>query len=228
MAETIPCATTKPHDLRWRFSLPKWLLDRLIMSDDRLCLKCGYALQGLSGQLCPECGRPFDLTDPRTFDTPMRRVRRRRRRWILLAAFLLGLIVIAPRRFLRGEIVFTCTTCGLTETVKRLEPAAPGWLPLRYPGFSWRRKMMTPPTQGADTASATALAPSPCAEHPWFIRVTSEFPAGRVTGTVYVAIGTEAYVIDQRTTPETAPHVLKELSAPTNFGIDLTTKPKAP
>jgi hypothetical protein len=35
---------------------------------DRYCLKCGYALRGLPQPRCPECCRPFDVRDPRTFD----------------------------------------------------------------------------------------------------------------------------------------------------------------
>jgi len=31
------------------------------------CRKCGYALVGLASRQCPECGRGFDLQDPRTF-----------------------------------------------------------------------------------------------------------------------------------------------------------------
>lgn len=31
------------------------------------CLDCGYVLTGLPEQRCPECGRQFDLNDPRTY-----------------------------------------------------------------------------------------------------------------------------------------------------------------
>lgn len=31
------------------------------------CDKCGYDLRGLPGPHCPECGHPFDPTDPDTF-----------------------------------------------------------------------------------------------------------------------------------------------------------------
>ncbi len=33
------------------------------------CLNCGYCLIGLVERRCPECARPFDLTDPSTFST---------------------------------------------------------------------------------------------------------------------------------------------------------------
>lgn len=34
------------------------------------CLGCGYALRGLEGGVCPECGRPFDPADPLTYRLP--------------------------------------------------------------------------------------------------------------------------------------------------------------
>ena len=35
------------------------------------CLKCGYVLAGISTNRCPECGRPFDPADSRTFFVPL-------------------------------------------------------------------------------------------------------------------------------------------------------------
>jgi len=34
------------------------------------CLSCGYDLQNLDGNHCPECGRIFDPSDDRTFQSP--------------------------------------------------------------------------------------------------------------------------------------------------------------
>lgn len=36
-------------------------------SDLRYCRLCGYILEGLPEHRCPECGRPFDPTDPHTY-----------------------------------------------------------------------------------------------------------------------------------------------------------------
>ena len=36
-------------------------------ADTPRCLDCAYCLFGLPDSRCPECGRPFDLTDPSTF-----------------------------------------------------------------------------------------------------------------------------------------------------------------
>jgi hypothetical protein len=33
------------------------------------CSECGYPLHGLEERRCPECGRPFDPQDDRTFST---------------------------------------------------------------------------------------------------------------------------------------------------------------
>jgi hypothetical protein len=40
--------------------------------EERYCLKCGYFLHGLIENRCPECGRSFDLADPRTFAKRLR------------------------------------------------------------------------------------------------------------------------------------------------------------
>lgn len=42
----------------------------------RLCPGCSYRLDGLLENRCPECGRPFDPTDPGTF-----RIDQRSNRW---------------------------------------------------------------------------------------------------------------------------------------------------
>ena len=39
------------------------------------CLRCHYPLTMLAAHACPECGRPFDPDDPRTFDEPPERPR---------------------------------------------------------------------------------------------------------------------------------------------------------
>jgi rRNA maturation protein Nop10 len=47
------------------------------------CRQCGYALYGLDEGRCPECGTPFDISDPATFD---KREAHRRRRIVLRRA----------------------------------------------------------------------------------------------------------------------------------------------
>jgi len=34
------------------------------------CKSCHYSLANLTERRCPECGREFDPSDPRTFSTP--------------------------------------------------------------------------------------------------------------------------------------------------------------
>jgi hypothetical protein len=38
----------------------------------RYCRRCWYALDGASGSRCPECGRPFDFADQRSYRTMSR------------------------------------------------------------------------------------------------------------------------------------------------------------
>lgn len=44
----------------------EWL-GRLAMPDTKNCLNCGYVLDGLPYNRCPECARTFDLENPRTY-----------------------------------------------------------------------------------------------------------------------------------------------------------------
>ena len=63
------------------------------LEDAPRCLDCAYCLIGLTQPRCPECGRPFDLTDPSTYSTKPPFVRWRL--WLpgLLLAVGLGLVV---------------------------------------------------------------------------------------------------------------------------------------
>lgn len=72
-------------------------------ADAPRCLDCAYCLFGLADSRCPECGRPFDLTDPSTFSTKPPLVRWRL--WLpgLLVATGMGVvtflvILISPSR----------------------------------------------------------------------------------------------------------------------------------
>src|SRR4051812_48825815 len=54
------------------------------------CRGCGYLLIGQTAGRCPECGRPFDVADPRTVQFGRRRERlvgwvgRRVRGWVVV------------------------------------------------------------------------------------------------------------------------------------------------
>lgn len=58
----------------------------------RVCIDCGYALDALTREACPECGRAFDLTEPRST------ISARRYPWLRLARppglFFLGITAI--------------------------------------------------------------------------------------------------------------------------------------
>ena len=58
------------------------------------CLRCLYILDGLTGDRCPECGRGFDPSNPRTFSNHgSLRYQLRIRRWVLLIGVAAGLFV---------------------------------------------------------------------------------------------------------------------------------------
>jgi predicted amidophosphoribosyltransferase len=60
------------------------------------CLNCKYDLRKLSEHRCPECGRPFNPNDPKTFDTRKRSDFRYALTIILLAG---GIFVVAVVAF---------------------------------------------------------------------------------------------------------------------------------
>ena len=68
----------------------------MLTSKYKRCLECGYILEGLPENRCPECGRPFDPSDERTYSFPIRG-------GLYLAASLTAscLIVAAPTRYHR-------------------------------------------------------------------------------------------------------------------------------
>jgi Zn-dependent protease len=57
------------------------------------CRGCGYALRGLGGGRCPECGRAFDLADRRSF--ARRPPRSRLRRWAWRVGLALAAVALA-------------------------------------------------------------------------------------------------------------------------------------
>jgi len=57
----------------------------------RYCKKCGYALCGLQSPRCPECGRGFDLGDPRS---TRKRPLKRWTRWVWRAGFAVATVVL--------------------------------------------------------------------------------------------------------------------------------------
>jgi len=57
------------------------------------CRGCRYALDGLAQPRCPECGRPFDPSDPCTWQATRRR-KLTARQWTVIAGTAMGLFVL--------------------------------------------------------------------------------------------------------------------------------------
>lgn len=177
------------------------------------CRTCGYLLRGLPEPTCPECGRPFDPADPRTYAPSA--AWRWRRKWVprmvavvVLAA--LGLI-FAPRGSAKGKIVFTCQQCGHTVVVQRWTPYPAEWLPIRYPGFSWT---------SAPTFTPPATQPTtPCTQHLFIVDARQTFPGG---GAVSARAGPGSGPVrinDIRATPASASAILDSMLALTGVTI---------
>ncbi|GIK17130.1 MAG: hypothetical protein BroJett003_20940 [Planctomycetota bacterium] len=115
-----------------------------VSTDQKYCLFCGYNLHGLPSDLCPECGRAFDPTNPRTFDTHQGGRRRAIRRRLILgiAGCLLAFTLwgAAPRRIDRTYVAFQCTRCGERLTVTRSEPVPADGFPVRLPAWISREQ----------------------------------------------------------------------------------------
>jgi hypothetical protein len=65
-------------------------------AEPRRCLGCDYILDHLPEPRCPECGRPFDPTDPATYWFVGQTERLPAVGWIILAVSAAALPVIAP------------------------------------------------------------------------------------------------------------------------------------
>jgi hypothetical protein len=116
--------------------------------DDARCWLCGYLLRGVASGRCPECGRAFDLSDPKSvnFGRPMGRVGR----WMLGDLGWSGVVIAFV-----GCAAILCTTRWPVE----------GWrfsmVDLRYYARAWEwrwRGVAMTLTDGAYTIGLTVCA----------------------------------------------------------------------
>lgn len=173
------------------------------------CRGCGYPLRGLPGSACPECGRTFDRSNPRTFDHSARVSDRRRwaNRAVTLILVALPSLAVCPQGVRRGFLAFKCQTCGTLTETRRWELAPPPWIPFRYPGSSTTRTAAGPPTS----------AP-PCAVHRFDVSAAFESPICKATANR--PYRPEPLTINGRTTtPQSAAAVLADLMHPSNTGV---------
>jgi hypothetical protein len=103
----------------------------------KYCIRCEYALEGVSGGVCPECGRGFDPDDPLTFVARPRWRRRMRvlRRVGIAAGVVVVALVFMPRGYTSATVKFTCL-CGRTMTCSRMQLIPPSWLKMSYPHWT--------------------------------------------------------------------------------------------
>ena len=176
------------------------------------CLSCGYQLRGLSQSVCPECGRAFDPSDPKTFESrpPEWRRRRRFRRAIALVVVVLALVAAFPRRLLIGQIQFTCNNCGIEQTAYRWEPMLPSWIGVRMPAVHWRTRFHRKTEDNGQN----------CTTH-FFgrLNVKFDFPIGQAKANFGYGAKETPSLNGQLTTPDTAMDVLRNLMSPANRGI---------
>lgn len=148
------------------------------------CKGCRHALHGLppSENKCPECGREFDLHDPRTFaHRPSSRARR-----IFLVALALGVAALVWLLWPEGRIVATVavTTNQGKVTYVRWRFHTPVWNPLHFVG--WTSITGDPALLAQSSQSTTVVASVAGGPRPWF--GTATFPPGfppRVLGDVF-------------------------------------------
>ncbi len=98
----------------------------------RICLQCGYPVEGLSGNLCPECGTTFDPDDLKTFaleeDPTLRRVDRLGRsvQWQAGCQFIvIGLLMLLARTL--NVDVFVLIVWALGDSVRQGSRRAAKW-----------------------------------------------------------------------------------------------------
>jgi hypothetical protein len=74
------------------------------------CLGCGYSLRGLSGKLCPECGRAFDPANPKSMNLGrkagfiVRFLLRPKRRWPIIYLAVATCLVVTSARWPIGDV----------------------------------------------------------------------------------------------------------------------------
>lgn len=176
------------------------------------CRSCGYQLHGLTQPVCPECGRAFDLANPKTISvrSPEWRRRRRIRRVIALLILVLAAVPFFPRKLLKGEIKFTCSACGVEQTTYRWEPMLPNWTGFRVPAVHWRTKPHRKPENGIQVCTSHAFRN---------LDVKFDFPVGRAKATYSFGPNETPTLNGQAATPATSMDVLRNLMSPQNMGI---------
>jgi predicted RNA-binding Zn-ribbon protein involved in translation (DUF1610 family) len=191
---------------------------------DAVCRSCGYALRGLPGLICPECGKAFDPSNPKSFATSAARLRRRRRRvraaWILAGA---GLTLwLAPRTWWSGTMTFVCQDCGHSTVCKRSQLLAPPFAPVEYPWLGHGSRQDLPAASQPVTPCPHRYAVSLSAYGTTLTWKGIDF-AGRIRGSCAPDAGQVGQMNGLRARPENAQAILQSVVIPVggSFGISV-------
>lgn len=179
-------------------------------SEAAQCLHCGYLLLGLTHATCPECGREFDPTDPRTFDSdpPGSRRRRRVKRVVALVFIAAVVFLLCPRGLLRGTLAFTRADCDEQITFVRTQLRPPRWIPFSYPGVT--NRTLTP---GKPDRACGPIAS---------FRLQFDLSlGGSAAGAGLVVADEPTWINGHAATLDSAWQVLKTVLAPDNSGVFL-------
>lgn len=139
---------------------------------DACCRRCGYVLQGLPKERCPECGTEFDSTDRDSYTTQAVLASRKFRRTVV-RVIIVGVVVCAAliaavctpavmRAWYEKEVrIEYCSSCGLMRETD-----------LERPGF-----IASHPEQTRTIRTCVSDLYPPCPSHSWCLagRLVSDF-----------------------------------------------------
>lgn len=191
------------------------------------CLKCDYPLAPVDGDtigLCPECGRAFDLKDPRSFSPAPGHVRRWR--WLRRGAVAMCLIALAIALAPRGYVVCTLTLTsptGLNRTIERTELIAPGWLGgITYFGWTGDRDTST---GAAVRTRPTSFSFSLAAKKRWFNWNGGSHSGGALTASGGTsgrqATSVNGKVVTLKSAPDVAAAIARNIASTDSFGVSV-------
>jgi hypothetical protein len=133
------------------------------------CTRCGYDLAGVAAAVCPECARPFDAANPKTFDASRAaRVRRRVLKPALIAVAVIGILcAIAPHGVATASLTWSPPSPASGSAVASTVITRSRLIPPKY--MRWVRYPFWTTTESVVTNVARAKLPASAANNPVFM-----------------------------------------------------------